>query len=518
MSQKFPWSGYYYRNKKRGKMQGKVGIFFSRSLLMKNDLKLVDLLIRKLEERNIEVMAVFAQKKEYGGEGLEEGIKLLKGVDLIINLESSFLIQQPMLEERKNILEEIGVPIIQTIYSSSRTEKEWRKNPQGITPTTQIYWVAQPEFNGVIEPVLISCRDEKSKDTFGRRRPVEERMEFLIDRVCAWLKLYRLPPGERRITFLLHNSPCAGVEASVGGAAGLDTMESVVRIMKEMKRRGYKIENCPENGKELIDLILKRKAISEFRWTTVDEIVKKGGVIEFITVEKYNQWLNELPPSVREKMLSSWGKPPGEGMVYEGKIVVTGINFGNINILVEPKRGCYGARCDGRVCKILHDPRIPPTHQCFATYRWAQENSDALISVGTHGYIEFLPGKSVGLSRECFPEIIVGDKPHLYIYTVKNPAEGVLAKRRAYATLVDHMIPVMKPSNLYDELGELEELLKEYSRAKLLNEEKRCQVIIEEIYSLSLKANLIDRDKDLTGDSLVEFLHRKLTLFRETQI
>ncbi|MEW6556074.1 MAG: cobaltochelatase subunit CobN [Elusimicrobiota bacterium] len=531
MSQQIPWSGYYHP--KSGvtirkpwltdngqQLSGKVGIFFSRSLLIKKDLNLVNSLIKKLEKRKIFPVAVFAQKKEYGGPGcpgLEPGLKLLKGVDLIINLESSFLIQKSV-ENEKTIIEEINVPIIQTIYSSSRTEKEWEENPQGISPTNQIYWVAQPEYNGVIEPILTSCRDEKSDDTFGRRKPVEERVEFLLDRICTWLKLYHLPASKRRITFLLHNAPCAGVEASIGGASGLDTMESVVRIMKQMKNREYKIHNCPENGKGLIDLILNKKAISEFRWTTIDEIVKKGGVIEFITVEKYNQWLNELTPTLKEKMISSWGKPPGEGMVYEGKIVVTGMNFGNINILVEPKRGCYGARCDGKVCKILHDPKVPPTHQCYATYKWAQENSDALISVGTHGYIEFLPGKSVGLSKECFPEIIVGDKPHLYIYTVKNPAEGILAKRRAYATLVDHMIPVMKPSGLYDELSEIEELSRQYSQAKLLNEKERCEVIMKDIYSLAGKTNLIDKNKELSDNSFIESLHNKLNLFRETQI
>lgn len=521
MGKQIPWSGYYYKTQweKDKKIKGKVGIFLPRSLIIKDDLELVDLLINKLEERDIKVIAVFAQRKEFGGPGcpgLKPGWELLKGVDLIVNLQPFSLVEGSI--DKEDILKKINVPIIQTIYSSSQTEKEWRESPQGIGPTTQISWVAQPEYNGAIEPILISCRDEKSQDRFGRRKPIEDRIDFLVDKICAWLKLYNLPPEKRRVTFLLHNSPCASVEASVGGASGLDTMESVVRIMKEMKKRGYKVDNCPKNGKELADLILTKKAISEFRWTTIDEIVKRGGAIEFITVEKYNRWFNELPPTVKEKMVSAWGEPPGEGMVYEGKIVVTGINFGNINVLVEPKRGCYGARCDGKVCKILHDPKVPPTHQCFATYKWAQENSDVLISVGTHGYIEFLPGKSVGLSGECFPEIIVGDKPHLYIYTVKNPAEGVLAKRRGYATLVDHMIPVMKPSGLYDELAGLEEQLRQYSQAKLLNEKERCEIILRDIYALARKANLIDENKKLSDDSFIEFLHNKLTLLRETQI
>ncbi|OIN96200.1 hypothetical protein AUJ66_07125 [Candidatus Desantisbacteria bacterium CG1_02_38_46] len=503
----------------------KVGIFFSRSQWIKKDMRLVNLLLEELEKRKIFPVAVFAQAREYGGPGcpgLEPGLKLLKGVDFIINLQSSFLVQSAIGKESlPGILEDIGVPIMQAVHESSRTETEWKENPQGLSPSVQIYWVAQPEFNGLIEPILVSAKDEsrKSEGGFGGpRKPVKERIDFLIERISGWLTLSRIPPQERRVTFLLHNAPCAGVEASVGGGAGLDTLESVVRIMKQMKERGYKIENCPKDGRELIDIIMHRKAVSEFRWTTIDEIVQKGGVREFISVEKYNQWLDELSPATREKMISGWGNPPGEGMVYQGKIVVTGIKFGNVNVLVEPKRGCYGARCDGKVCKILHDPGIAPTHQCLATYKWAEENSDVKISVGTHGYIEFLPGKSVGLSRECFPEIITGKKPHLYIYTVANPAEGILAKRRASATIIDHMTPVMKPSGLYDKLNEMEELLKQWTQAKSLNQESRAKVILKDIFFLAEKSNLIEKGKEVPVENLIEYLHGKLNLFRETQI
>jgi len=537
-----PWVGYYhcegerifrefneyriwYENRSDSviyQSSDKIGIFFPRTLFIKKNMDLIDLLIGELENRKIFPVPVFAQKKEYGGPDCpdsEAGLELLKGVDLIINCESSYLLQAPIGQEAgATILEELDVPIIQTVYSSSRTEEEWKKSPQGIHPSGQVYWVAQPEFNGTIEPIIVSARDEKSQDPYGLRKPIPERAGFLLDRACSWLKLRRLPVEKRIVTFLLHKNPCAGVEASVAGGAGLDTLESVARIMQQMQKKGYAIANCPESGKELIDIIMDRKAICEFRWTTVDEIVKKGGAIDLIDVDKYNQWLSELPQAAREKMISGWGEPPGEGMVYDGKIVVTGVNFCNVNVLVEPKRGCYGARCDGKVCRILHDPTIPPTHQCLATYKWVQENSDVIISVGTHGYIEFLPGKGVGLSNECFPEIIVGDKPHLYIYTVKNNSEGILAKRRAYATLVDHMVPIMQPSGLYDELEEMEDLLRQYAHAKNLDEENRQEVIFGQIRVLAEKTNLIEQDKEVAQDALVENLHGKLSLFRETQI
>ncbi len=536
-----PWNGFYHHEARdlfetRGaylKWYGarpaamdygasqKVGIFFPRSLLKKKDLDLVDRLITGLEKRKVFPIAVFAQKQEYGGTDCpdpEENLALLKGVDLIINCEASFLLKRTEAEAvTPTILEALNVPVIQAVHSSSRTKVEWEEDPQGLHPSNQIYWVAQPEFNGTVEPVVVSARGPEDEDPYGRRKPIPERVDFLLDRVLAWLHLGKLPLGERRVTFLLHKSPCAGVEASVAGGAGLDVPESTVGIMQRMAAEGYDVSGCPADGKALIDLIMGKKAISEFRWTTVEEIVRKGGAIALIDPGKYEGWFSKLPAGVRKKMIDGWGDPPGEGMVYDGNIVVTGINFGNVNVLVEPKRGCYGARCDGKVCKILHEPTIPPTHQCLATYQWAQENSDVLVSVGTHGYIEFLPGKGVGLSNECFPEIVVGPKPHLYVYAAKNSSEGVLAKRRAYATIIDHLGPVMRTTRLYDALEDMDDLLGQYARARDLGEENRRDVIWGKLLASARENHLSEEALETDPTRFISMLHEKLNLIRETR-
>lgn len=362
-----------------------------------------------------------------------------------------------------------------------------------------------------MEPVIIGARVDGA-DPYAQTEPIENRIKHLIDRACAWIRLKTTPAGDRRVTFVLHNAPCKSVEATVGKGQGLDTLESVVRMMNRMKEKRYSVNNVPEDAKQLIELIMDKKAISEFRWTTTDEIVKKGGVLQYITPDKYKGWFDRLPQKAQERMIEGWGEPPGEGMVYEGNILVTGLNFGNVNIVVQPKRGCYGAKCDGEVCKILHDPTIPPPHNWLATYKWIEENSDVVIHVGTHGYLEFLPGKGVGLSEECFPEISIGKLPHLYIYTVNNPMEGVIAKRRGYATLVDHMIPVMSASGLYEELDEIATLLKQYEDAERLHEITRMNILKKEIVEKAGKANLGDKISDFSE------LHEKLTLFRETLI
>ena len=150
---------------------------------------------------------------------------------MIINCDSAFLLPAPVGEKPgPTILETLNVPIIQAVHSSAKTQDTWEKDPQGIHPSNQIYWVAQPEFNGCVEPVVLSARDEMDDDPYGMRKPIPERVLFLLDRVSAWLSLSRTPVHKRRVTFLLHKNPCAGAEASVAGGAGLDTLESVVRI------------------------------------------------------------------------------------------------------------------------------------------------------------------------------------------------------------------------------------------------------------------------------------------------
>ena len=153
-------------------------------------------------------------------------------------------------------------------------------------------------------------------------------------------------------------------------------------------------------------------------------------------------------------------------MVYDGKILVTGLRFGNAVVCVQPKRGCAGARCDGQVCKILHDPSVPPPHQYIATYKWLSREfgADAVVHVGTHGNLEFLPGKATGLSSGCLPDVAIDTMPNLYIYNADNPPEGTIAKRRSNAVLVDHMQTVMVQGELYGDLDELERLLAEYAR------------------------------------------------------
>ncbi|MEZ0343808.1 MAG: cobaltochelatase subunit CobN [Caldimicrobium sp.] len=566
-----PWEGIYHPRAKvifkdikdylswyKPKDAPTIGILFSRHYWINENLEVEDLLISKLEERGFNVIPVFAYSLKDSslgtkgtGEIIREWFMYEDGksrIDLLIKLifffiqasRESGVEKTQVAEEGVELLKNLGVPVISPVISYYRTIEEWEKEELN----QDIGWsIALPEFEGVIEPIIIAAQVEGEGDE-RKRLPIPERVEKLVKRIERWIVLRKTPPQERKIVFILHNNPCASVEATVGSAAHLDSLESVVEIMKRMKEVGYQVEP-PENGKALIEEIMKRKAISEFRWTTVDEIVSKGGALAFVEVEEYLEWFNELPEKTRNRMIEAWGNPPGEykngippAMVYEGKIVITGVSFGNVVVCVQPKRGCAGARCDGQVCKILHDPDVPPPHQYVATYKWLSRKfgAHAVVHVGTHGNLEFLPGKGVALSSACFPDIGIDTLPHLYIYNADNPPEGTIAKRRSYAVLVDHMQTVMTEGGLYEELEELDRLLGEYEIVKKRDPAVR-HTLEHQIIEAAKKAKLDVSTKvfykgkkialsELSNEELHEIpfeeiasaLHSQLFLIRNTQI
>lgn len=553
----YPWEGIYhpdapahfttvedYLNWYRREVP-LIGLLFARNQWVNKTLAVEDALIRALEARGLGVIPAFCYSLKDEGLGTKGSGEVVQEFFLgpdgrpriaaMVKLLSFFLtaraqtgdfLREGVAASGVELLKQLGVPVFQPAVSFYKTVEEWAADPQGLGQ--DIAWsVALPEFEGVIEPVFLGA--SRREGDLEVRQPVPERVEHLADRMARWVQVQQKPVAGRRVAFILHNNPCASVEATVGSGAHLDTLESVARILKQMQEAGYAVE-IPASGKELIDTIMERKAISEFRWTTAGEIVAKGGALKLMPVEEYRQWFDTLSSRVKERLTGAWGNPPGEAkngipaaMVYQGQIVITGVQYGNAVVCVQPKRGCAGARCDGQVCKILHDPDVPPPHQYLATYRWLEREfgADVIVHVATHGNLEFLPGKGVGLSGECYPDLALGILPHLYIYNADNPPEGTIAKRRSYATLVDHMQTVLTRSGLYDELAELDRYLEEYEKARLADPARAHtlqHLILEEI-----KKTNLDKQVPLEGghenfDFIIEKVHAVLSVIRNTQI
>ncbi len=511
-----------------------VAVLFSRVSWASSNCAIEDALIRALEAAGLNVIPVFTysiRDDTLGAKGMARVVEEYLApdghpeVDAIVKL-IPFLLGTSSEEGHygktaaargTGLLTRLGIPVFSPIISSYKSLEQWRES-SGLTLDTG-WAVAMPEFEGTIEPVYIGA-GSSSADGEKPREPLPDRCRKVAVRVKKWIALAKKPVGERKVAFILNNNPCANADANIGAATHLDSLESVARILSSMKEAGYAVEP-PASGKELIDRIMEHKAVSEFRWTTVDDIVAKGGALMQMDSATYGAWFATLPASVQERVNATWGTPPGVGMVYNGNLLVTGLSFGNATVHVQPKRGCFGARCDGQVCKILHDPDCPPPHQYLATYHWIEDifGADVIVQVGTHGNLEFLPGKGIGLSEECFPDVVTGDVPFLYVYNADNPPEGTIAKRRGYAVLVDYMQTVLAGSGLYGELEELEHLLGQYETAK--NDPVRAHALQHLIIDAVTAANL-DKDMHLTHDlpltDVVSRAHETLSKIRNTQI
>lgn len=524
--------------------QPKIGMLFSRSYWLNENCEFIDELVRNFEKRGCLVIPIFSYSvrdkslgTKSGGDVIREYLLDENGqsrINAFVKLTALFSGDElnedgtslSISEKAGKLFRKLNVPVFQPVLTSYKTISEWEDDPHGLGSLTAWY-VTMPEFEGVIEPMICAATDNGSE--MKKLVPIKDRCEKIAERVTQWINLGKKPVSERKIAFILHNNPCASIEASVGGAANLDSLQSVSKILHEMNNAGYKVDNAPADGKELINTILDRKAISEFRWTTVDEIVNKGGCIKRVPVDDYNEWFNQRTEKFRNRISEVWGNPPGEeidgvpaAMVYQGDIVVTGVQFGHAVICTQPKRGCAGSRCDGQVCKILHDPDLPPPHQYFATYRYLEYdfNVDCIVHVGTHGNLEFLPGKGVGLSQDCSPDLAIGNIPHLYIYNADNPPEGAIAKRRSYATLIDHMQVTMTKSGLNGELDELEKFLGEYYEAKSINKSRAHQLehLIKDTLEQSNLTKEIRYTEDMPFDELAQRTHEAISLLKSSQI
>ena len=360
----------------------------------------IEALILALEEHGFRPLCVFCESPSETGEPPDKRHSWFRNFldsgekpAALLNLLAARFLSQ---EDEIGLLKELDRPLIQLIRVHHQTPKEWLEDGYGLNAASLVYGLAQPEMAGAIEPTVFAARRPGNEALCYE--PIPERIELLCRRLGRWLALARKPNQDKRVTVVLHNAPCQGVEATIGTGVGLNVFDSLARLLRAMDREGYDVGHPPADGAELKALILSRKAVSEFRWTTPDEIVTKGGVLHYTTREEYQAYQETLPEPVRAKVNEDWDQFPGEAMVYEREgeptLLVTGIQLGKTKVMVQPKRGCYGAKCNGEVCRILHDPLISPPHHWLATYHYIDRTSDAVIHFGCEGALEYLPAKA----------------------------------------------------------------------------------------------------------------------------
>ena len=400
-----------------------------------------------------------------------------------------------------NVLSRMGIPVLHGVHLSSITVDQWLNSRSGIPPTEVVTTVVLPELDGRIEPIVTHAPVKRRFESVELEEytAIEDRVERVARRALKWVNLRRKRNSEKKIAIILYNYPPG--EENLGKAAYINTFASLERILKAMRERGYDIHHVPSE-EELKDMLLRAGAVNSGEWVLTTEAISQ---MPKVPLEVYSKWLEELPESVREDIARSWGPPPGGVMTYKDCILIPGISLGKVFIGVQPSRGVHEDPS-----KAYHSRDLPPHHQYVAFYEWIKRvfGADAVVHLGTHGTLEFLPGKDSGLSRTCFPDVLIGDLPNVYVYHVVNSSEAAIAKRRSYAVIVNHRSPPITTSGVHNELAELERLLDQYYEVAQYHPEK-ARHIADRVLKLAEKFGL--------GGS-VEEIHDKVYEYKRALI
>ena len=524
-----PWEGLYHPDVAQGTEvddyirdrfqveKPRIALLFYRAHWMSGNLLTIDSLIHRLEALGANVLPLFSYSLKHNPEEDGQGNRTfteyladpagVPKVDCIITTMgmsmSELSTEGPTIAAGWTVdyLDQLDVPIIQGIISTG-TEEDWQESTLGLGPIDTAMSVALPEFDGRIISVPISFKQEtgqngaasgtaKLSGRLQRYVPREDRVDYLARLSIKWANLRLKENSEKRIAIILSNYPTK--DARIGNAVGLDTPASVVRVLNAMKSAGYHVTDIPESGDELVHRIIER--CSNDRDSLTEEQLKMA--VGHVTSRQYAEWFQGFPTKVAQEMTEAWGEPPGQVYRTNGSLAIAGIDLGNVFIGLQPPRG-FGEH----PIAIYHSPDLAPTHHYIAYYRWIRDvfKADAMIHVGKHGTLEWLPGKGIGLSQACYPELALSDVPLFYPFIINNPGEGAQAKRRTHATIVDHLIPAMTTADSYGDIARVEQLMDEHYQCQTLDPAK-LPLLEAQIWELVKAAEL---NRDLGIDDLPE--------------
>ena len=492
-----------------------VGILFARENWIWQEVTYLKELVKALEAeglRTLPVYCLWCDNIAENAPGLSRAVKKYfykDGKCIVSAVVNTFKISLTLSSQNdKNFMKDLNVPVLQA-YNLLRDYGSWWESYTGMIPVELSCNVIQPEIDGVIHGGPVSYKDF-DRDGIAWYAPLQERIEAFARKVKKWAALSYLSNAEKRVAVIFHNYPPSN--DSIGSAQGLDSPASVVLLLRAMQEAGYKMDFLPENGKELIDRITAGFT-NDRRFLTEKQIEKAAGSV---SAEEYEKWFSKLDSVVQKEMTASWGEAPGTVFYHNEALLIPGIPNGNIYIGMQPPRG-FGEDLG----KIIHDPACPPPHHYLAYYKWLRDTwkADAVIHVGTHGSLEWLPGKNAGLSGKCYPDVALGDLPDIYPYYVTIVGEGIQAKRRGSACLIGHLNPPTGQAEVYEDLAELEKLLDEYARLKVQqpgSETVAQEKVLEKIAVIHLEEEL--PREDLPADDYILKVHTYVEKLKHMQI
>ena len=468
-----------------------VGVLYYRAHHVAGNTAFVEALCRAIEEAGGRPLPVYCSSLRTAEPGL---IEALRAADVLVVTVLAAGGTRPALagaggdDEAWDVgaLAGLDVPILQALCLTT-SRRAWAESDDGLSPLDAAAQVAIPEFDGRIITVPFSFK-EFDADGLPRYVPDPERAARVAGIAVRHGRLRRTPPAERRVVVMLSAYPTK--HARLGNAVGLDTPASAVRLLAALAAAGYDLGDglpgvAEQDGDALMHALIAAGG-QDPDWLTEEHLA--GNPVR-ISGAAYARWFATLPADLREAVERHWGPPPGELFVHEGDIVLAALRAGNVVVMVQPPRG-FGEN----PIAIYHDPELPPSHHYLAAYRWIADEfgAHAIVHLGKHGNLEWLPGKSAALSASCAPDAALGDLPLIYPFLVNDPGEGTQAKRRAHAVLVDHLVPPMARAETYGDIARLEQLLDEHATVAALDPAK-LPAVRAQIWTL-IRAARLDHD------------------------
>ncbi|SDC25094.1 cobaltochelatase subunit CobN [Natrinema hispanicum] len=533
-----------------------VAVWFYESHWTHENTRYVDAQVRALEEQGANALPIFCNPatdtdEQEDAEWVTDNWLLDdSGGPIVDAVLSSFMFSLSMDERGRSaddegssaedvFLDRLGVPVLQTV-TTMRSRSRYESSDTGVMGFELALSVALPEFDGNVITHPISGK-ERTDDEAGigsapkHHFPIEDRIDHATRLAVNWAELRHTPNEDKQVAVVLHNYPPS--DDGIGTAFGLDSPESTVNLLEELDARGYDLgDDMPEDGQTLVENLTAQLTLED-RWVAPEDV--RDLSVDVVAPDTYADWFANADERFQENIIEEWGEVP------DRPFAIPGVEFGNVLVTVQPPRG-FGMDPS----KVYHDSDLQPPHDYYAFYGWLRNTfeTDAVVHLGTHGSLEWLPGKTVGLNGASAPDQLIDDIPNVYPYIVNNPGEGTQAKRRSYAAIVDYLTPVMRSAGTYDELSELEELANQYREAGM--EDARADdgehletLIREKVEELDLAVELgitgtIDEKADVRGpdeagstlaegdvegddlsiDDLVERVHEYLTDVKTTQI
>ncbi|MGG7519740.1 cobaltochelatase subunit CobN [Allorhizobium undicola] len=487
-----------------------AAICFYRALVQSGETRPVEVLVDALEARGMAALPVFVSslKDALSSETLRQ--IFAEALPVVVLNATGFAVSSPGSAHGGTVLDEQGAVVLQVIFSSSQ-RAVWEQSLQGLNARDLAMNAALPEVDGRVLSRAVSFKSAARyaanvETNLVSHEPEASRIAFVADMAANWARLRQKATSERRVALVMANYP--NRDGRLGNGVGLDTPAGSIEVLRAMGESGYEVRSLPADGDALMALIMQGPT----------NAARDGRIVrEKISLASYRKFLAGLPSDVSQQVFSRWGEPENDPFFDGDGFALPLMRLGHVMIGIQPARGYNIDPKDS-----YHSPDLVPPHGYLAFYAFLRQDfaADAIIHMGKHGNLEWLPGKALALSQTCFPEAVFGPLPHLYPFIVNDPGEGTQAKRRSGAVIIDHLTPPLTRAESYGPLKDLEALVDEYYQAAG-SDPRRLVLLRRQILDLMADTGL-DEDAGITRgeapESALEKLDAYLCDLKEMQI